>query len=264
MSLHKGLVWLADGFEKHDKLANTIPKHPVTGESGDAAYTLDSNPAHRLLFAQYDHGTGGRPQRVKSAGAVRIHPKAAAAADVRRKSIHGPPTNKHSHKNLPLRHHKAQRPSVTVTVPANMTPRVGAWTGKTSIQPCVDQSRKGSHRRVTRISDLSTQYIDLPTHPDLRYFDRHSRCFDHSHSSNVLTRARPHTACHLGKSSINQCGSCGEVTSQIRYSYAPTGSAMTEMNAGNKTFLYPEKILAYDSYTGRRRPSSAPSFKTVS
>ena len=238
MALHSGLVWLADGFEKYEKLTTTPVNTANVSEAGDVS-NCPPNVSHKLKFSNKEVETlsNRRPSRLTSQQSRRTkgltRPQSAKSIRISTMTTGNKGRVRRSRGNL------------TITAPVDHTPRVGAWTA---------ESNKGHQGHV----DSQSQYSDMPTHPDLRYFDRHSRCYNNPHCGEALMSSRPRTACPAGRVSLTQCECCGEVTSMIRYQYAPTGSAMTEMNSSNKTFLYPERLLSYDSYNGRRRPSSAP------
>lgn len=258
MALHSGLLWLADGFGKHNKLATATVNSNL--ESGDA----NCPPAlHKLTFSN-DNCDGiatynSKHHRPTSAQAVKTKVSSRPlSAKITRQTNASRPRQANSRSNKSRKGYK-------VVAPADLTPRTGAWTAEPhKSHQCHPESQvRGawSSKEFQSYSESLTngKCHDLPVHPDLRYFDRHSRCYNASHCGDTLSSTRPRTVCSAGRQSLTQCECCGEVTSMIRYRYAPTGSAMTEMNSGNKTFLYPEKLLSYDCYKGRRRPSSAPS-----
>lgn len=259
MSLHKGLAWLADGFEKYDAVAKHKKPHTGDGGSGDYIGQSNTKTAHRLsLNPQGVHQPHGKPKKVKSTATVGHQYGAQPARHTHSKSISYQVTDRSGY----LYPSSCKRRSIpprppALSVPNDRAPRTGSKPGR---------SRAGSRRTSQSISTsydygTNSQYVNMPTHPDMRFFDRHSRCFNYSHCNAALVSSRPRTACSAGRSSLEQCQCCGEITSKIRYQYAPTGSAMTGMDSGNKTYLYPEKILP--NSTCKIRPSSAPS-RTVS
>ena len=259
MSLHKGLIWLAEGFEKYDDLAKVKQPPAEVGVSGDQLTQPSSKAQYRLSQYSKDLRPNAQeePKKVKSTDALRIHHQSGSpnVRQARSKSVGYQVTDRSGFLYPSSRKHRSykSRPPA-LSVPNDKTPRTGA---KPVIKP---GSRKTSQNTTTSYdrSSGTQRYLNMPTHPDMRFFDRHSRCFDHSLCNAALMTSRPRTACTAGRASLQQCKGCGEVTSKVRYQYAPTGSAMTGMDPSNKTYLYPEKILAFDSYTGRRRPSSAP------
>lgn len=244
MSLHSGLVWLADGFEKYDQSTRTYREKPFyNADNADAAAGDGHCPtgaSHKLLHVDLEHSriteqlsSAGKSAQGRYAASLVSRPRSARSARRTHGSApnEGQPINERTCGRAVRQRKKSFGES---------SHRRNAWTAS-------KRFTGGGHEP------------DLPAHPDLRYFDRHSRCYNNTHCSGGVTHNRPMTACAAGRLALNQCECCGEVTSMIRYKYAPTGSAMTGMNSANKTFLYPEKIMRYDSYTGRRRPSSAPS-----
>ena len=232
MTLHSGLLWLADGFVKHEKLS-TPPAGFIDGINGSGDARCPANAGHKLVFRN-EAKTDVPQVQIKRPTRSKVASRPHSA------KIQNCTCSSHAHKQ-----------NFHMVPPADKAPRTGAWKAN---------ARKDYGDIKEQGRAVSNCYEDLPTHPDMRYFDRHSRCYNNPHCADNLMRNRPRTACAAGRLSLTQCECCGEVTSMMRYRYAPTGSAMTEnMNSCNKTFLYPEKLLSYDSYKGRRRPSSAPS-----
>ena len=281
MSLHRGLVWLADGFPVYDNNSSVCrsrksldsarcnpPNSNRNAGSGDG-------PSYRTRYnnipKQPVSGSQAKIARVRSASHVR-HQTSSGPGSARQRSHSVTASSSQSHRvkaNPPYTERiralrteskNSKRPAAVhpilsnanMSVPENMTPRSGGWMTRPN-------SSGGRRPSLSSNTENTVIYNDLPTHPDLRYFDRHSRCFGHTMANGDMPTTRPSTACAIGKSSVKQCECCGEITSQLRYRYGPSGSAMTEMQLSNKTFLYPDKIMNYDSFTGRQRPCSAPS-----
>lgn len=254
MALHTGLLWLADGYEKCDNSLRTnspCDTNPTFSDNGC------DNPSYKLNLSNCKSSIASsvKPSQATSTECVWQNSKVKSACSWHGKNREHVNVNRHNSKIQRYYTPQHKNKHCNAQVPVNRSPRVGTWSYKPTT------SRSASCKPPV---ELEYHYYDLPHHPDLRYFDRHNQCFNNTHCNSRLHLSRPQTACSFGRQSLEQCKCCGEITSKIRYKYAPTGSAMTANNRSNKTFLYPEKILSYDSSTGRRRPLSAPAGRTVS
>lgn len=269
MALHRGLVWLADGFDKCDRdfqLRNSKKPPQTTHSAGGAGdgFALLSTLTTADSVSKHLKNLQPKMARVKSASHIMQLSSKNGHGRPRSHSIVSP-THTHivpySERMRALRSEAktSRRPviprphqsNVNVSVPKNLTPRSGGW---------VVRPKSSGNRRLSLNTQTESMviYDDLPAHPDLRYFDRHSKCFNHTQGSGDVTSTKPSTACAAGKSTAIQCDCCGEITSQLRYQYGPSGSAMTEMQTNNRTFLYPDRVMNVNSTKVRQRPSSAP------
>lgn len=256
MSLHSGLLWLANGYAKQNLLKEIPTKddrynNKVAGDAGDS--NCPKTAFHKLRFEDSKTYNEKRdhPNR-RPRGSV-PKPRPARTYNSLSSKIKPSPPKIRPSSAVTHRRPDGDAPSVPVA-PPDLSPRAGAWT----------TSRATASASKAHTTKYEKRYEDLPAHPDLRFFDRHSRCYNKPHCNTALTRCRPRTACAAGRVSLEQCECCGEITSILRYTYGPTGSAMASMDPGNKTFLYPEGVFSYDSYSGRRqqRPASAPGRST--
>lgn len=274
MSLHSGIAWLADGFNEIDqKTSSTWTRKPSDAEPicaptwhGDGG---DESSIHVADVGASNLSNSPRVKidRVRSASHVRSQSASKQATGRQRShSVALSPNTKYVPYTQRIKMLRSEgkaskkpdsvnstRSSANVSVPENLMPRSGGWM--------VRPMSSGSKRKLSISTNTESMiiYNQLPTHPDLRYFDRHSKCFNHSQGGGDYPGTRPSTACASGKSEVVQCECCGEITSQLRYRYGPTGSAMMEMQMNNKTYLYPDRIVNFDSFRGKQRPCSAPS-----
>ena len=229
MSLHEDLVWVADGFD------HIIKRGGENGLRGEG----------RLI-----------PHRVKSVPVVSPN----FSRKVKSQAIWSLPKERYVDRVQRLR--SASRPHSCGVSHQQQTARPLSATARP--QSATSRSQSATSRPQSAGTQLSydtslarrLSYTTLPDHPDLRYFERHGRCFTQTDN---IPSLRPHTAsCTARTSAIKHCQECGEITSQLRYQYAPTGSAMTGMQRNNKTFLYPERVINAPTNGKRPRPKSAP------
>ena len=203
MRIEQGTPWLADGYTTKLFATEQVKDSPIQPEEKDS-FVL--HPMDKLgTYKEFQIGsspesvwrsTTPQKRRVKSASSVRLQDRPWRQALPNYPQGYTPRSRPAS--AIPQR----PRPPSGVTANQRRVKSAGSVRSRAiaeaKAQAALDSMRKG----FTLVNKL---YENAYNHgvslhpaspaPDYRYFDRHSRCHDHTHSHFVSVNERPNRAC---------------------------------------------------------------------
>ena len=256
--IHVGIPWIADGYKEN--AAKRISSSGSVVESIDDFKESGSRPG---ILDFEDNGIGvakyGK-RRVRSANDSsrllysyawsqdrygRTRPKSASARQQLRTS--------RTRVQSPSRPQSAQPP--TRRPMSGLPSRRIKSAGTTSRSPGDLQK---SYTMVVRTYEHGKFQSAVNANPDCRYFDRHARCFDHSHLHSKLSWTRPQKPCRVG-------GWCGPPTERdldeyiesqtVGASRRKTPDESWEVELDERQLRY---VASMRPWTSAARPRTAP------
>lgn len=208
MKFDNGVKWLADGYRyklfeqkelKETKISPSEKDNFILHSKDDTGTFVEFDVGGQS--SEIPHKIKPAQRRIKSASSVRLQDR---------------PWRQTPKPNYPEGFVPRSRPVSALTSKSRVssTPRRVKSAGSTRTlaetvaRGTVDELRKG-FALVNKLYENDYKGFNLRLHPaspapDFRYFDRHSRCYDHTHAHRQLYSDRPQRACKLF---LESCGS---------------------------------------------------------
>jgi hypothetical protein len=201
--LQSGVPWLADGY--HTKLfaSEPIKRDKVLPSDNDNFALLPEEDAPSFVSFRVSTPTPLAAQRrVKSATTIRIQNRYE-----RPRTAHGNPSVSGKENAVPARPSSAriQSTAAALRMRQRRVKSASSVRSSTATKPTISSSSDvvTARKSFTLVNRLyEDEYLRSAIHlhpegpgPDYRYFDRHSRCLDHTHMHTDLMLERPSTAC---------------------------------------------------------------------
>lgn len=211
MKIDTNVKWLADGY-KHKLFADYSIKDQAISPSEKDNFNLlpEDDPKS---FVEYDiGGQTDRPVQKPKHGQRRI--KSASSVRLQDRPWRKPVPPKYPQGFIPRSRPSSALPPKTRSSSAMPTPRRIKSAGsvrtlaESRAQETIDELRKG-FTLVNKLYENDYRSGNISLHPaspapDFRYFDRHARCYNHTHAHRQPYSDRPQRAC---EKYLESCGS---------------------------------------------------------